>query len=394
MMSRDQYTIGAEEEFFLAEADSLRIARRFPAGFLRDCKQRMGVRVSRELLQSQVETNTAVCASITELDSGMRQLRRQLIQTADQHDLVVVASGTYPTADWDGQRNTEKPRYQKMLDDFQIIGRRNLLCGLHVHVAPPPGVDRIELMNRALPWLPLFLALSASSPFWRRAQSGLMSYRQSAYDEWPRTGIPDRFEDEDEYARFVATLTDAGIIENASYLWWTIRPSMRYPTLELRICDMCPRIADAIALAALYRCLLRLLVRRPDIGRGWNAMTRPLIEENRWLAKRHGVRAELVDVYTSRRRSIAQCLEELCILLAEDAEFFGCQKEIAGLAAIVDQGSSADRQIAVFQAARAAGASRLEAGRVVVESLIAESRADLDAVESRLDSVAEGVSCR
>ncbi len=381
MTTDDHYTIGAEEEFFLAEADSLRIARRISAGFLLDCKEQMGIRVSRELLQSQIETNTAVCASIAELGARMRQLRQQLIQTADQHDLVVVASGTYPTADWGGQRNTAKPRYRKMLEDFQIIGRRNLLCGLHVHVAPPPGVDRIELMNRALPWLPLFLALSTSSPFWRRAQSGLMSYRQSAYDEWPRTGIPDRFEDECDYARFVATLTQAGIIENASHLWWTIRPSMRFPTLELRICDMCPQIADAVALAALYRCLLRLLVRRPEIGRGWNSMTRPLIEENRWLAKRYGVRAELVDVFTSQRRSVAECLEELCKLLTEDAEFFGCQEDISALAAIVDRGSSADRQIAVFQSAREAGASRLEAGRAVVEALIAESRADLDRAE-------------
>ena len=387
MTTDDRYSIGAEEEFFLADAQGLQIARRTSAGFLRDCKEQMGVRVSRELLQSQIETNTAVCASIAELGAGMRQLRQRLIQTADQHDLVVVASGTYPTADWGGQRHTQKPRYQKMLEDFQIIGRRNLLCGLHVHVAPPPGVDRIELMNRALPWLPLLLALSTSSPFWRRAQSGLMSYRQAAYDEWPRTGIPDRFEDEDDYARFVATLTQAGIIENASHLWWTIRPSMRFPTLELRICDMCPRIADAVALAALYRCLLRLLVRRPEIGRGWNSMTRPLIEENRWLAKRHGVRAELIDVFTGQRRSLAECLEELCTLLSEDVDFFDCRQQIAGLTEIVDRGSSADRQIAVFQAARATGASRLEAGRAVIESLIAESRADLDRVEPQMKSL-------
>jgi len=387
MTTDDRYSIGAEEEFFLADAQGLQIARRTSAGFLRDCKEQMGVRVSRELLQSQIETNTAVCASIAELGAGMRELRQRLIQTADQHDLVVVASGTYPTADWGGQRHTQKPRYQKMLEDFQIIGRRNLLCGLHVHVAPPPGVDRIELMNRALPWLPLLLALSTSSPFWRRAQSGLMSYRQAAYDEWPRTGIPDRFEDEDDYARFVATLTQAGIIENASHLWWTIRPSMRFPTLELRICDMCPRIADAVALAALYRCLLRLLVRRPEIGRGWNSMTRPLIEENRWLAKRHGVRAELIDVFTGQRRSLAECLEELCTLLSEDVDFFDCRQQIAGLTEIVDRGSSADRQIAVFQAARATGASRLEAGRAVIESLIAESRADLDRVEPQMKSL-------
>jgi glutamate---cysteine ligase / carboxylate-amine ligase len=383
MSSDRDYTIGCEEEFFLADARSLRIARRMSTPFLRDCRERMGARLARELLQSQIETNTSVCASIAELGNEMRQLRNQVIAAADTHQLAVVASGTFPTADWDGQVNTSKARYRRMLEDFQIIGRRNLLCGLHVHVAPPAGVDRIELMNRALPWLPLFLALSASSPFWRRERSGLMSYRQAAYDEWPRTGIPDHFENEADYAGFVARLTQSGIIENASYLWWTIRPSMRYPTVELRICDMCPRIDDAIALAALFRCLLRMLVRRADLGRSRNSMTRLLIDENRWLAKRHGVRAQLVDIGSGERRPVSSWLQELSALVAEDAAHFGCQDQIASLATIVEHGSSADQQLAIFQGARDAGASRLAAGQEVVRSLIAQTRAGLVARPSQ-----------
>lgn len=375
-MSHDgPYTLGAEEEFFLANARSANIARSVSSAFQRDCRARLGARVGTELLQSQVETNTSICSSIAELDQQLRLLRGRVIETADQHGLAVVAAGTFPTAEWNEQVHTDKPRYQKMVEDFQIIGRRNLLCGLHVHVAPPPGVDRIDVMNRLLPWLPLFLALTTSSPFWMRYRTGLLSYRQSAYDEWPRTGIPDYFHGEADYEAFVRTLVNAGIIDNASFLWWAIRPSARFPTLEMRICDMCTRVEDAVGIAALFRCLVRLLVRRPEIGRARSSMTRLLIEENRWLAKRYGCHAEFVDIDGSdQRKSVASLLSEVIALTVEDAEHFGCANEVAGLCRILDQGSSAERQLAIYREARDGGASKPEAGKQVTRWLIAETR--------------------
>lgn len=369
------YTFGVEEEFFLANARNAQIAKRVSPAFQRDCRARLGARVGTELLQSQVEINTPICTTSAEVDQQLRMMRTRVIETADQHSLAVVAAGTFPTAEWNEQVHTEKPRYQKMVEDFQIIGRRNLLCGLHVHVAPPVGVDRIDVMNRILPWLPLFLALSTSSPFWMRHRTGLLSYRQSAYDEWPRTGIPDYFHGEADYDAFVRTLVGASIIENASYLWWAIRPSARYPTLELRICDMCTRVEDAVGIASLYRCLVRLLVRDPDLGRARSSMTRLLIEENRWQAKRHGVRAEFVDVGNShQRKTVSALLSELIALTAEDAAHFGCEYEVARLGRILDQGSSAECQLKVYREARDAGASKAEAGRRVTQWLIEETR--------------------
>jgi carboxylate-amine ligase len=376
-MSHDgPYTFGVEEEYFLANARSAQIVKRVSPTFQRDCRARLGNRVGTEMLQSQVEINTSICHTSAEADQQLRMMRSRIIETAAQHSLAVVAAGTFPTAEWSEQVHTDKPRYQKMVEDFQIIGRRNLLCGLHVHVAPPPGIDRIDVMNRLLPWLPLFLALSASSPFWMRHRTGLMSYRQSAYDEWPRTGIPDYFHGEADYDAFVQTLVGAGIIENASFLWWAIRPSARFPTLELRICDMCTHVEDAVGIAALFRCLVRMLVRRPDVGRARSSMTRLLIEENRWLAKRYGARAEFVDVAHAgqQRKPVSAVLSELIALTAEDAAHFGCEREVTGLGRILDQGSSAERQLAVYRDARDAGASRAEAGKRVTQWLIEETR--------------------
>ena len=368
------YTFGVEEEFFLADQRTARIVKRAPAGFLADCQARLGAQVGYEMLQSQIETRSAVCQSCEELDADLRRLRLGLIESAGRHRLAIVAAGTFPMAEWREQTHTDQPRYQKLVDDFQIIGRRNLLCGLHVHVAPPMGKDRIDVMNRLLPWLPLFLALSTSSPFWNRGRTGLMSYRQAAYDEWPRTGIPDYFDDEADYQSFVSTLVQAEIISDAGFLWWAVRPSAHYPTIELRICDACTRIEVAVGIASLFRCLIRLLVRQPEIGRARTSMTRMLIEENRWQAKRHGIHAEFVDVHSGHgRKSVAACLCELIELCAEDARHFGCEPGIGRLTQIFEGGSSAERQLAIYRAARDEGEHRAESCRRVTAWLIAET---------------------
>jgi len=369
------YTFGVEEEFFLADRDRAQILKRMRAGFVGDCQARLGAQVQYEMLQSQIETNTVICTRPEQLEAELRRLRRGLIEVADQHGIAIVAAGTFPMAEWREQVHTDQPRYQKLVDDFQIIGRRNLLCGLHVHVAPPIGTDRVDVMNRLLPWLPLFLALSSSSPFWNRGRTGLMSYRQAAYDEWPRTGIPGYFHGEADYQSFVSTLVQAGVIVDAGFLWWAVRPSARYPTIELRICDACTQVEVAAAVANLFRCLVRLLVRRPEIGRARSSMTRMLIEENRWQAKRHGIRAEFVDIDIGpSRKTVAQCLSELLVLCAEDAQHFRCEPALVQLGRSFDTGSSAECQLAVYHAARDAGVSRAESCRRVSQWLMAETR--------------------
>lgn len=373
-MQDHPYTYGVEEEFFLSQADTGAIATRMPQAFLHEVRRRLGDRASNELLQSQIELVTAVCADVAALERAVVGNRRVVAEIAKRYDLALVAAGTHPLAEWREQNLTQKPRYRQLVSDFQIIGRRNLLCGLHVHVAPPPDQDRVDVMNRILAYTPIFLALSCSSPFWNRQGTGLMSYRQAAYDEWPRTGIPEFFAGEADYDAFVRQLMQAGVIDNASYLWWAVRVSATYPTIELRIADACTDVHDALCIANLFRCLVRAAVRNPSLGRARMSTTRLLIEENRWQAKRHGIAAQFIDEFGSGERlPFAERLEQLLALIAEDVTHFGCEDAVAQARRILERGTSADQQVAEFKRVRDQGATRPEACREVARWLAAHS---------------------
>lgn len=365
------FTFGIEEEFFLAHPKSRTLATSVPRSLLHACRRRFGDAVAPELLHSQLELVSPVFDRCDEAYDEMLRLRRGVAEIAVEKDLRLLAAGTHPIAAWREQVETPKNRYRGLMEDFQIVARRNVLCGLHVHVAVPPDVDRVVLMNRVMPWLPVFLALSTSSPFWNRNPTGLLSYRQAAYDEWPRTGIPDRFADEAEYARFVELLVAGGAARDSSYLWWAIRPAARYPTLELRICDACTRVADTVAIATLYRCLLRLLVRRPELAPAWTPFTRRLIDENRWRAKRFGLDADFLSLDGS---PVVPCRDLVASLLddvAEDAQALGCEAPIARIRTLLVEGTSAHAQLAIFRGRRAKGDTPLQALQFVVDWLVA-----------------------
>jgi len=189
------YTFGVEEEFFLTLPKSRTLATSVPRSLLRACQRRFGATVAPEMLHSQIELVSPVFERHEQAAETMTRLRRGVAEIAIEKDLRLMASGTHPIAAWRAQVETPKARYRELMEDFQIVGRRNVLCGLHVHVAVPAHIDRVVLMYRVMHWLPVFLALSTSSPFWGREPTGLLSYRQSAYDEWPRTGTPDHFSD-------------------------------------------------------------------------------------------------------------------------------------------------------------------------------------------------------
>jgi carboxylate-amine ligase len=371
-----RYTFGIEEEFFLAHPKSRALSTSVPRSLLRACRRRFGDAVAPELLHSQIEVVSPVFERCDHAYDEMLRLRRGVAEIAREKDLRMLAAGTHPIAAWREQVETPKNRYRGIMEDFQIVARRNVLCGLHVHVAVPPGVDRVVLMNRAMPWLPVFLALSTSSPFWNREPTGLLSYRQAAYDEWPRTGIPDPFADEAEYARFVELLVAGGAARDSSYLWWAIRPAARYPTLELRICDACTRVADTLAIASLYRCLLRLLVRRPELGAPWTPFTRRLIDENRWRAKRVGIDAEFLaldgGVPTPCREVVGRLLDDV----AEDAQALDCEAPLARVRALLREGTSAHAQLAIYRGRRAKGDTAFEALQFLVDWLVAATVTD------------------
>ena len=364
------FTFGIEEEFFVSHRRSRNVAIKLPARLIKRAKRSLGEDVvEHELLQCQLELVSPVLDSTEAARAHVVGSRRKIAEIASAQSLCLVAAGTHPLAAWHEQEITDDPRYDDVLKGFQIIGRRNLFCGLHVHVGIPPEIDRVQIMNRAMRWLPLFLAFSTSSPFWNRYRTGLLSYRQAAYDEWPRAGIPDFFENETEYNELAARLVSGGAMKDASFLWWAIRPSLHYPTLELRISDACTHPEDVVALASVYRALIAFLVRNPDHGRDWTGITRRVIDENRWRAKRYGTRAQFIDDRSGEVTPLKGVCERLRELIGKDAEQLGCATAFDRLEQILASGTSAHHQLALYTEKRKAGAGRMEALKSVVDWL-------------------------
>lgn len=368
------YTLGMEEEYFLFDAKTRRAVRRIDKKFLKTAQQRLGDRVMTEMLQSQIEVATPPCTSVAQARAFLVQYRGALGEVARERKLGIAAMGTFPLAFWPEQLATKKIRYDAIMDDLQMIGYRNMMCGMHVHVAVPDIDSRINLIMRLTPYLPLLLALSTSSPFWQGHLTGLCGYRLAAYDELPRTGLPELFRTKEDYDDFVGALVGAKIIPDSSYIWWAVRPSLPNPTIELRVADSCTRLDDAVAIAALFRCLVRALDRNRGINAGFDRVGRAITAENKWHAQRYGIAATFVDPFSREPINITQWLGQVRAFIAEDADAFGCQTEIGHLDRIVAQGTSADRQIDIFTKARAAGRRRLTAIADVIDWAAAETQ--------------------
>lgn len=363
------YPFGIEEEFFLASTRTGMLAIDVPHTVLADARRQLGNVVKCEALQSQIEIASPIFHDGVDACRALHELRRSLAAVVQPLGLSPVAAGTHPLGYWREQLVTDQRRYEQLIADFRIIGRRNLVCGLHVHVATPPHVDRIDVMNRALRWLPLFLALSTSSPFWNRHATGLLSYRQALYDEWPRSGIPDYFDDEDDYRAFTTRLMRAGAMHDSTQQWWAIRPAAKYPTLELRITDACTRVEDGVAIAALFRCLVARLVDDPALGARRTTHTRRVIDENRWRAKRDGIQAEFIAERSSEVASVATVLADLLELTREQIERLRCGPALRSLDRILAFGTSAHEQLRIYDHCRVEGCSRGEALRQVLNWL-------------------------
>jgi glutamate---cysteine ligase / carboxylate-amine ligase len=355
------YTIGIEEEYFIVSKISGDIHVSANKSFFDAAKTALPLIVSTELLQSQIEVATPPSDSMEDLHAMLSAYRLDLHAIGARYDLSLIASGTHPTATWTEQRSTVAPRYDQVMRDLQMLGYRNMLCGMHVHVSPADSSRRIEIMRRLLPFVPMLLALSTSSPFWRSQRTGLMGYRLAAYQELPRTGLPDLFADEEEFGSYVEALTKAGAIADSSYLWWVIRPSLKHGTLELRVADACTRVEDTVAIATLYRCLVRLLERRADIHARMNGADRAIIAENLWRAQRYGIHGSLIDLARGGAMSVCDMVSKTLDLVQDDAKALGCTEALNDVVAILERGTSADQQIALYSQARARGRGRKEA---------------------------------
>jgi carboxylate-amine ligase len=367
------FTIGIEEEYLLVDPETRNLADDPPAAILEDCRKRIGDQVTPEFLRSQIEVGTQVCTSISGAAEQIRSLRCCIREVAESHGLAMIAASTHPIADWDLQKHTEKERYNTLAQSMQTVVRRMLICGMHVHVGIENDDLRIDLMNQVSYFLPHLLAISTSAPFWHGIETGLKSYRMAVWNELPRTGLPPQFDSYGEYRRLVDTLVGTGVIEDASKLWWDIRPSGKFPTLEMRMTDICTRMEDSICIAAIYRCLLRMLWRLRRSNQRWRQYDRFMISENRWRASRYGIDEGLIDFGKAEIVPFAELLEELIELVREDAEFFDCVSEVEHAREILRRGTSAHKQIDVWQQARSSGKTDAEALRDVVDMLIEET---------------------
>jgi len=361
----EEYRIGIEEEYFLVEAETKSPLRRVPSAFMTQIRTALGPAVSGEVQQSQIEVMTRPHRSAAEVRRELHGLRRGLAEVSAGFDLAFIAAGTHPTASWQGGKRAPTQRYDGLMHDLQMLGERNLLCGMHVHVELPDADQRIDVMRRILPYLPVFVALSTSSPFWESKRTGLMGYRLAAYDELPRTGLPELFESAKDYQDYIDALVAARAIRDSSYVWWTIRPSEKHPTLELRAPDSCTRVEDSVAIAALYRALVRHLVRNPSLNAGIDPVERAIAAENKWRAQRYGVHGSFVDRRAREAVPVAQAVEALIDQLTEDADALGGRAELEHLRTIIRGGTSADIQIAVYQEAAHRTGNRAEGLKAV-----------------------------
>jgi glutamate---cysteine ligase / carboxylate-amine ligase len=342
----DQFQFGIEEEYFLSDAETLLVPSETPEALFARAECGTGGRVGREFLQAQIEVATEPHVETGNAREELVLLRQNVAGAAAEHGLAILACGTHPSARWPDAVQSPKDRYDHVMDVLQMIGQRNMLCGMHVHVEFADPTRRVDVMRRILPYLPLLIALSASSPFWQGRATGLKGYRLAAYDELPRTGLPELFANNTEYDAYVAALTRSGAIKDASHLWWAIRPSLKYPTLELRAPDCCTRVDDALALAALYRSLVRHLYIDTEHNAGLDVVDRAIAVENKWRAQRYGVRGSFVT--RSGALPVGELVERVLALIAADAAALGCGEELEGCRRIAAEGSSADAQMRIF----------------------------------------------
>lgn len=372
-MERPAFTIGIEEEYLVVDIESRELVQDLPDGLMAACKEILEGQVSPEFLRSQIEIGTKVCRTVQEARDELKRLRRAVAEVCMDYGLAPIASSTHPSADWYEQRHTDHPRYNILARALGGVIRRLLICGMHVHVGIEDPDTRVDLMNQILYFVPHMLALSTSSPFWNGNDTGLKSYRTSVFRAVPRTGMPDEFESWAEFQRHVDVLVSAGVIEDATKLWWDLRPSARYPTLELRSNDICTNIEDTLTIAAMYISLLSMLFRRRVENQRWRIYSRMLIEENVWRAQRYGISESLIDFGRGKLVPYPQLVEEIIQLVGEDAEMLGCVDELFHARTILERGTSADTQLKIYHEALDAGATEDEALQHVVDWLIGET---------------------
>ncbi len=348
MIERPSLTIGIEEEYQIIDPET-RELRAYITDLLEGDKLIMIEReVMPELHQSMVELGTPVCHTVDQAREELIKQRQFIINLANSQGVEILAASTHPFSRWLDQPVTPYPRYLGVLEEMQMLARRLLIFGMHVHIGVEDRAFAIDTMNVVRYFLPHILALSTSSPFWMGRRTGLKSYRANIFEDFPRSGIQDIYRTEGDYDNLVQTLVNTGCIPDASKIWWDVRPHHKYPTLEFRVCDICTRVDEAIAIAALFQAIVLWLwkLRRRNIT--FRVYRRELIEENRWRAMRYGLDGKMIDFGKSAEVPTRQLIRELLSLVSEEFEELGTTQYVTTIESMLMHGTSADRQLRVY----------------------------------------------
>ncbi|HQU72599.1 MAG TPA: carboxylate-amine ligase [Calditrichia bacterium] len=349
MSDKKMFTLGIEEEFQIIDPETRELKSHIQQIIQGTKQPRLAEQLKPELHQSVVEIGTRVCANIKEAREDLFELRSQLAKTARESGMAIAAAGTHPFSHWKDQLITNHPRYKDIIKDMQMVARGNLIFGLHVHVGIEDREDAIQIMNAARYFVPHILALSTNSPFWLGRNTGFKSYRVKVFDRFPRTGLPDLFDSLAVYENFLKLLVKTNCIDDAKKIWWDIRLHPYFDTLEFRICDIPMRADESLALAALFQAIVAKLHKLKKQNLGFRLYRRSLILENKWRASRYGLDGKLIDFGKQEEVNTRDLVQEIIEFVGEEIVELGTEDEIKTIRKIVDEGTGADRQLAVWE---------------------------------------------
>ncbi len=342
------FTLGVEEEFQIVEPNSRELKSHIQQ-IIEDGKMVLAEKVKAEMHQSVVEIGTDICRDINDAREQVTKLRQELAKLAQKNNLRIAAAGTHPFSHWKDQQITVHPRYQDIIENYQQVARANLIFGLHVHVGVDDRETALHVMNAARYFLPHIFALSTNSPFWLGRNTGFKSYRSKVFDRFPRTGIPDYFGSLAEYDNYVKLLVKTKCIDDAKKIWWDIRAHPYFNTLEWRICDIPMRLDETICLAAIMQAIVAKLHKLIKQNLGFRLYRRALIAENKWRAARYGIHGKLIDFGKQEEVEYKKLVVELLEFIDDVVDDLGSREEVMYVFKILERGTGADRQLAVFE---------------------------------------------
>jgi carboxylate-amine ligase len=340
------YTIGIEEEMMILDGESLELSNAIE----RLLEPTPTGEIKPELMESVLEVSTDPCANTAEAGAQLRALRRQVIETAAAKNLAIGCAGTHPFAMWEDQRIVARPRYRDLISALRFVARQELIFGMHVHVGIDDADKAIHVANGMRVHMPVLLALSANSPFWRADATGLASTRTPIFRAFPRVGMPPTYTDWEDYEQRIEFMVGTRVIQDYTYLWYDVRPHPNFGTVEVRVMDSQTHVEHTLGLAALTQAMVRELALHFEEGKQLSRYPFEMLDENKWLAARHGLEGELIDLPHPDRVATRELARRLLDRLREHAQDLGSAGELAAVEDLLERGNGADRQVVVYEA--------------------------------------------